>query len=205
MKRMVSGRSGFTLIELLISLAMLSIILGALYSTFFLSHKAITGVDESLLKLQEMRMFLDTISREIDSLPADMNKFSVLKIEDRDIYGKQASRINFTSFSPMRPGLSLITYYIEDRAGSKTLFKKTVSAYTKEKVESNETNTAEMIEGIESFTIEVSNSDKTWLRTWDTAETKRTPLEIRVSISAMIKDRPVSMYETIRPRIGKPL
>lgn len=195
---------GFTLIELLISMVMLSIILGALYSTFFLSHRAVTGMDESLLKLQEMRMFLDTMSRELDSLSGAENKNSVFKIEDRDIYGKHASRIKFTSFSPGRPGLSLITYYIEDRSGSRTLFKKTAGAYARDDDEKNDTNTAGMIEGVEAFTVEVM-SGKKWIKTWDTAETKNTPQEIRVTISAMIKDRPVSMYETIRPRIGKPL
>ncbi len=46
---------GFTLIEMLLALALLSIVLGALYSTFFLSHRAMEGIDGGLVKLQECR------------------------------------------------------------------------------------------------------------------------------------------------------
>jgi hypothetical protein len=184
---------------------MLSIILGALYSTFFLANKAVTGLDESLLKLQESRMFLDLISREIDAaLYSPDNKNSVFKVEDRDVYGKQTSRLTFTSFSPMRPGLSAISYYVEEKNGILTLYKKTGDTFSSQNEPKKEPVPAELIEGIEAFTVEV-NQNGSMIKTWDTAETKNVPQEIRVTITVRIKDRQVSMYDSIKPRIGRSL
>src|SRR5208337_4235385 len=59
--------SGFTLIEMLLAIALLSIVLVALYGTFFVSQKAIEGADDALVRLQEGRMAIDTIRRELDS------------------------------------------------------------------------------------------------------------------------------------------
>jgi prepilin-type N-terminal cleavage/methylation domain-containing protein len=204
-KKAAYGNKGFTLIELLISLVMLSIILGALYSTFFLANKAVSGLDESLLKLQESRMFLDMISREIDAaLYSPDNSNPGFKVEDRDVYGKQTSRLTFTSFSPMRPGLSAITYYVGEQNGILTLYKKIADTYSGLNESKKEPLSAELIEGIEAFTVEV-NQNGSLIKTWDTAETKNVPQEIRVTITVLIKDRQVSMYELIRPKIGRPL
>ncbi len=59
----------------------------------------------------------------------------------------------------------------------------------------------ELIEGLESFAVEVKDGIK-WVKTWDTSETRQAPLEIRITITAKIKDRPVSFFDTVRPRIG---
>ena len=51
------------------------------------------------------RMSMDTMSREMDSVVYKSgDKNSVFKVEDRDLFGKQVSRITFTAFSPLRPG-----------------------------------------------------------------------------------------------------
>lgn len=203
MRKTYLSERGFTLIELLISVALLSIILGALYSSFFLSHKAVSAVDDSIIKLQEMRMFMDTISREVESLSySHDNKWTLFKAEDRDIYGRQTSRLSFSTLSPQRPGLSLNTYYVEDRKGVLTLLKKSAWAYEKEDRAKDDTGAAELIDGIESFTIEVGKDNK-WLKTWDTAETKSPPSEVRIALSVRIKDRSLSMYEVIRPKKGQ--
>jgi general secretion pathway protein J len=96
---------GFTLIEVLLALVLLSVILGAIYSTFILSHKAMEGMDQSLVKLQECRMAIDAIRREIESISYTPGREkTVFRIEDRDLYGKQASRFSFQTFSPLLPG-----------------------------------------------------------------------------------------------------
>lgn len=191
------AQGGFTLIELLIATALLSIILSAIYGAFFLSHKAMAGLDESLVKLQECRTALDVMGRETESLlyrPG--NSYSLFKIEDKDFYGKSASRLTFTAFSPLSPGISLISYYVEEKDGGLTLFKKMDNVYRTVTAKGTE-----LIEGIESFTVEVKDGNR-WVRTWNTAETGRPPAEVRITIVSRIKDKPVSFFDTVRPKIG---
>jgi general secretion pathway protein J len=200
-KNKIPGRQGFTLLEILVALALLAIILTAVYSTFFLSRKAIEGVDESLLKLQECRMTMDTIRREMDSaLYTPGNKNSLFTIEDRDFFGKQASRVTFTSFSPLIPGLSLISYYVEEKNGVLTVYKKISQA----SAIGGEPEAVEVIDNAEAFAVEGLYQDK-WIKTWDAAETGRIPERIRVTVKIMTKDRPLTLYETATPRIGRTL
>jgi general secretion pathway protein J len=201
MKSSLPGREGFTLLEILVALALLAIVLTTVYSTFFLSQKAIQGVDESLLKLQECRMTIDTIGREMDSVVyTPLNKSSIFKIEDRDFFGKPASSVSFTSFSPLIPGLSLISYYAEEKDGVLTVYKKIRNASEK----GGDPEAVEVVEGAEAFAVEVMYQDK-WVKTWDASETRRIPERIRVTIKIMMKDRPVTLYETATPRIGRTL
>lgn len=199
MKKACIDKKGFTLIELLIATALLSIILGAAYGAFFASHKAMTGLDESLVRLQESRTALDVMGREIDSLKADsQNSLFKFKVEDRDFYGKQASRLTFTAFTPLSPGVSLISYYVEEKEGVLTLFKKMDNAYRP----NPNAKGVELIEGLESFSVEINDGTK-WVKTWDFSETNQAPLEIRLTITAKIRDTPVRFFDTVKPKIGK--
>jgi prepilin-type N-terminal cleavage/methylation domain-containing protein len=187
---------GFTLIEVLVALAILAIVLAAIYSTFFLSHRAIEGMDESMLRLQEARKAIDILRCELDSSyyeEEDTNTF--LRIHDRDIYGKQSSQLFFTAFSMLRPGLSSISYYIEDKDGKLNLLKKIESHYSKEEAEG-----VDLIEDLDSFIIEAKYNDK-WTRTWDTDVNKERPQEIRICLNIMIKGEKVSLSDVSKPRI----
>jgi general secretion pathway protein J len=190
--------NGFTLIEILVAVAILSILLAAIYSTFFLSYKAIEGMDESMVKLQEARRALDILKRELDStFYAVDDQSTFLRIVDRDVYGKQATRLEFTAFSPQRPGVSTVTYFIEDKEGKLNLFKKVESPYRKE-----ETEEADIIEDMGSFGIEAKYND-TWVKTWDTSINKGVPEEIRINLGITIKGRTVTLSDISSPKIGR--
>ena len=193
-------KKGFTLMEVLIAVAILSIVLAALYSTFFLSHRAIEGMDESMLKLQESRKAIDILRCELDSSYYDGKEVNTfIKIQDRDVYGKQASQISFTAFSTLRPGLSRVSYYIEDKDGKLNLLKKIGSPYSKE-----ETEGVDIIEDLEGFNVEAKYND-TWVKTWDTDVNKAKPEEIRIGLTMMIKGKKVTLSDIAKPRIGRSL
>lgn len=194
------GDPGFTLIEILIAVTILSVVLAAIYSTFFLSYRAIQGMDESMLKLQESRRAIDIMRCELDSAyhnGTDVATF--LKIKDKDVYGKQASQLSFTTFSTLRPGLSMVSYYIEDTDGKLNLLKKIDSPYSNKQSEG-----AEIIENLEAFTIEAKYNDK-WVKTWDTDINKERPDEIRISLTISIKGKNVTLSDVSKPRIDRPI
>lgn len=200
---------GFTLIEVLVALTIASVVLAALYSTFFLSRRAIDALDESLLKLQESRAVMDTIKREVESAYYSNEKtYTTFKLDDRDFYGKHASQMHFTSFSNLIPGLSKISYLVVQNEGRLTLIKKLSSAYSK----SADSGT-ELIEDLDSFTVEARYNDK-WVKTWDSDLSKNMPDEIKVTIKVVLKrqDAPAgdnglptlfTFTDIISPKIGK--
>lgn len=191
---------GFTLIEVLVSVTILSVVLAAIYSTFFLAHRAVEGMDESLVKLQEARRMLDILRCELDSTfyhKADLH--TLLQIKDRDSYGKSASELTFTTFSNLQPGLVRISYYIEECGGSLTLLKKMESPWMEEKTEG-----FGLIEELEGFSIEAKYQDQ-WVKTWDAGLNEGTPEEIRINLVFRLKDRTVTLSDISRPRIYKPI
>ena len=199
-----SFEEGFTLIEMLIAFALLSVVLIAIYSTFFLSSKAVEGMDDSLVRLRECRTALDIIKREAEALVfSDRNKYSAFRIEDRDLYGKQASRFSFTALSPLVPGLSLISYSVEEKDGKLSLIKKMTPSYRPDP----DVKGVEMLEDLEAFTVEASdgNNSNKWVKMWNSQEMKKLPMELKVTITVMLKGRKVSLYERIRPKIGSTL
>lgn len=190
--------AGFTLMEVLVAFALLAVILGALYSTFFLSHKAMEGMGDWLIKLQECRMLMDTMSREADSiLFGGEVQNPVFKLEDRDAMGKQASRFTFQAFSPLMPGLSLISYHADERDGKLVLYKEVQSAYRSavapEKIE--------MVEDLEAFSVEAMD-DGRWVKTWDGSGRKAIPSVLRFTITILAKDRKVTLSEIGKLKIG---
>jgi general secretion pathway protein J len=194
-------KHGFTLLEVLISVAILSIVLTAVYSTFFLAQRAVDGIDESLVKLQEARRALDIMRCELDSSFFEKtDSGTILQVKDRDFYGKSASELTFTTFSVLRPGLSKVSYYIEERDGSLHLFKKIALPQKA----SEETDGVEIIENIEAFSIEAKYRDQ-WVKTWDTDINRDTPEEIRINFSFKLKDRVVALSDIATPRSNKPI
>jgi general secretion pathway protein J len=196
----MTDREGFTLLEILIAVTLLSVVLAAIYSTFMLSHRATEGMDESLLKTQEARKALDILKRELDAtVYRSKDSLTLLKIQDRDIFGKQAAQLTFTTFSPLRPGLSRISYYVEEKDKKLYLFKKIASLSDTE-----ETEGIDIIDDLGSFTVEARYND-TWVRTWDTDINKGVPDEIRISLSFLVKGREVTFFDISLPKVDKPI
>ncbi|MBI4654084.1 MAG: prepilin-type N-terminal cleavage/methylation domain-containing protein [Nitrospirae bacterium] len=199
-----SSIDGFTLIEVLLSLVLLTIILGAVYSSFFTVQRALERFDGVSLKYHEVRTTLDIIRREIEG--AFFTKYNEQNIEnkthfiieDRDIFGKPTSRMSLTAFS-FKGSLNTVSYSVEERDGTFDLVKTETITVSPIKGYS-----VQMIEGIEGFTVETLFNDK-WVKTWDTLQTGSIPDTVRVSITFDDKGGKITLTEYARPKVGKQL
>lgn len=199
---------GFTMIEVLIALAITAFIVTALYATFFLSQKAIASLDDSLIRLQEARQVIDTLKREIESAMYNKDReYTLFKLEDRDFYGKSASRLTFTTFSPLMAGLAKISYTVEETEGRLVLKKGMNSAFDSK----SKAKEIELIEDLQSFSVEIKYRDS-WVKTWDSSLTNSIPEEVRISITIPEKSKDnrkgeygISVFDIAKPMIGKSL
>lgn len=206
-----SKKAGFTLIEVLVSLALLTIILGAVYGSFFTVHRAIDRFDGISLKYHEARTVLDTMRREIEGGilknpqspdPDGINKTAFI-ITDRDIFGKPASRLNLTAFSFKSAGIYTISYYAEKKDNTINLIKTEMPLITGQiKVLSGNAQTMEIMEGIEGFTVEALYEGR-WIKTWDTSRIQNLPDIVKLSIEFDDKGDKVKLVEYARPKVGK--
>jgi general secretion pathway protein J len=185
---------GFTLLEVMLALALMSIILAALWGTFFVSERAVTATEEHLVRMHELRTVLDMVRREVEAaLPAREGEY-FFTVQDRDAYGARASRLSFTTHASAVAGPANVMYYAEEREGRLVLLKR-MTSFRRDPQEGLE---AVAVEEIKSFSVEVRDDNK-WLGTWDGAP----PREVRVTITVPLKDRSLTLSETMSLRIGR--
>ena len=193
------GRAGFTLIEVLISLVLLTVMLGAVYGSFFTVQKALERFNGVSLKYQEARTALDIMRREIEAAffeetkTQNLNPSTYFLIEDRDIFGKPASRLRLTAFNFRGGGVSAVSYFVEEKDRRLRLIKVESPAALPAKEYQ-----AEIIDEITGFAVEIFFNDK-WVRTWDTAQTDKLPDLVRVSITFNDNGKNVTLTEYAMP------
>jgi len=194
-------RNGFTLIEVLVSLTLLTIVLGAVYSSFFSVQRAVERFDNVSLRYHEARTTLDIIRREIEAAilknpgQVDLIDRATFEVKDRDVYGKTVSSLDLTAFSFRGTGMSTLSYFVEENNKTLTLMKKEQRPILK-----SEGYTVDLIEGIDSFTVEVLFNNK-WVKTWNAADTRKLPESVKVTIEFEDNGRVIKMSEYARPRI----
>lgn len=185
---------GFTLIEVLITIAIASIVAGALFSIYVSVQKTLSAMEGRALRLQEARNLLDMLSRELSSAYFNKDdKMTFFIIKDRDLYGRPASILSFTAFREL--GLMSITYEVKEERDKKLiLIKKEGPAFRQERLE------AELIEDMEGFLVEIPRGE-TSIRTWDTGHTGRIPERLRITLSININQKKINLNETVIPRL----
>lgn len=199
-------KRGFTLIEVLISLALLTIVLGAVYSTFFSVQRALERFDRISLKYHETRTALDIMRREIESAllinprsdKSDRTK-TWFVIKDRDVFGKSASSLSLTAFSFKGSSANSVTYSVNEKDGKLNLLKSESPAAILSK-----DYEMVIVEGIDTFTVETLFNNK-WVKTWDTEDTDKLPEEVRISIEFDDNGKSVKLTEYAKPKIGRQL
>lgn len=191
---------GFTLIEVLIAVSLSSMVLAALYSSFFVTQRAIHATEDTLITLHEARTALDIMRREVEAAftVKDNNNRLIERfiISDRDFYGEQASGLSFVTHASIYKGPARVTYYVEEREKRLVLIK-TLTTIALDKAEAPE---AEMVEEIISFTVEASNKGISWHKTW---KKKKMPKMIRITLVVPLGERSVELSITAKPREGR--
>lgn len=186
-----ADEKGLTLLEVLVAVGILSVVLAAIYGTFFSVHRAAVSSDGEMLRLRSVRVFFDLIKREIESAylnAADDNTFFTVK--DRDIYGKKASELRFTTFAPYGSGLFYIEYSLDKDTG--VLYKKAGGLWR-----DREPERIDVLEDIDEFQVEARINGR-WIGTVNTG----LPSAVRVSITLGMKGDAVTLRETVTPKLG---
>lgn len=190
--------NGFTLIELLVALALLVILTGALYGTYFSVTAAREHGGARIESRRELSTTLGNLHNEISSAffkssvtstsskdggkPANRTIFVV---EDRDSYGKPASRLAFTYLAPPRltntptSDLTLVGYAIKEKDEVLTLTREVRDPYLDTSVKSTPYPVMDVVEG---FLVECYDGSK-WVKSWDTALNNKIPKYVRVTVT----------------------
>ncbi len=186
---------GFTLLEVLLAVSITAMVLAALYSSFFVTQRAVHATEDTLVALHEARTALDVIRREVEAA-FTKEGLEDFVISDRDFYGKQASSMSFVTHASIYEGLARVSYRVEERQKRLVLIK-TLTFVALDEAEAPE---AEMVEEIVSFTVEASGDGSQWIRTWNE---KKMPSMLRISMEIPVGGRSVELSITAKPRNGR--
>lgn len=124
---------GFTLLEVLVSMAILVIIMAALYSAYTTNVEAIQIARQNGEVHQSARIVLDRMTKDLQSaliqvsVPSEKIRLGLVG-EDREIDGRRADRLDFTtvahlSLTEKGPGSDLceVGYFIDEDPEAKVL------------------------------------------------------------------------------------
>ena len=193
--RKMSSNKGFTLIELLLALALLVILTGALYGTYFSVMSARERGGERIEQRRELSTTLGKLHDELSSgffaKTTDPEKQLLhFVVEDRDSFGKPTSLLQFTAIAPPRidpapaSDVIVVRYSVKEKEEDEeqealTLERESRDLFLDVSVKSSPYPLMERIEG---FLVECWDGGK-WVRTWDTALRPNLPSKVRVTIT----------------------
>lgn len=198
----ISPNKGFTLLEVLVALLLMVILTGALYGTYFTAIKSRNRATSQMEPLRDTRGTLDLLEREIESaFFSKSNKRLHFVVEDRDIFGKPASTLDFTTVTtPLdggAPSSDVIQVRYEPSGDEKsmTLNRRESDIYL-----ANKPLPYPQIDEIRGFLVECYNGSS-WVKSWDTALNNTLPKAVRVTVTIPDGDGTSSYSIIAIPRV----
>ncbi len=180
----ISRNRGFTLLEVLIALLLMVIISGALYGTYFAIMKSRDRATAGMEPLRDVRATLDTLRREIASaFYSKSNKRLHFVVEDRDIFGRPSSTLDFTTATTPLTGSASSSDIIEvryepvEKNGKVRLTRAEKDVYL-----DIDPQAYPQIDEIRGFLVECYDGSA-WVKSWDTALNNGLPQAVRVTIT----------------------
>ena len=193
------GRSaGFTLLEVLVALALLAVIASAIYGSYFTLFKGKESTIAGMEERRAVRETLDLLRRELSSAwirQGTPKTFFV--VEDRDQFGKPASRLAFVTISPPLAGGLPVSDQLEVEYGVEAFEESLVlNRLAQDLHKSAKPFRYPQIEKIDGFLVECSPDGTKWVKSWDNAINSTMPKAVRVTLSVKEGARIVD-YSTI--------
>jgi len=196
---------GFTLLEVLVGLALLSIICGALYGTYFALVRGDESARQGMQLRRETAMTLDLLRRELAAVSWNRDdKLTRFAVEDRDSFGKPASVLTFTTVTTPSLGTGPVSdqLAVKFRVASKDN-RLSLMREAKEPHLLADPVPYPQLEELEGFLVECYDG-RNWVKSWDTTLNQSLPKAVRVTIRLMMDGKPVEFQAISSPRGGGP-
>ncbi len=170
-----AGEEGFTLIEILVALAIAAVVTGSAYTILFTVNKGASAVYRKMQEKEQAINLLGMIRKEVESIYYDRDRdYTGIRIEEKDFYGKPASRLTFTSF--FRDGLKVISYSVSEDSENRLNIVKTIE----DVIRGGRPITLTVLRDVEGFSAEVL--DKGYDRVYDSKKLKKMPKDLKITL-----------------------
>jgi len=174
--------SGFTLIELLIAVAILAVIVTAIYATLFSVLSTRENVQAHMDRLREFRRFSAIFTKEVRaSFVSSSDDVTLWSGHDggsstAPLAGLSMTFFTYPSATARSGDLMGITYSAEETPEGISLYRESWNPYTGERGVK-----AEVMEDIKGFGASFYDGSK-WVDSWDGEAQKAVPEAVKVSI-----------------------
>lgn len=210
---------GFTLLEVLVSMAILVIIMAAVYSAYTTNVEAIQIARQNGEVHQMARIVLDRMTKDLQSaliqvsVPSEKTKLGLVG-EDREIDGKRADRIDFTTVTHLpltekgpASDLCEIGYLIDEDSEGKVLvlLRRDDSSVDEDFTKGG--SLQEMARNVMEFNLTYQDSRGEESDQWNTLEgTPASGLPVLIKVRLVLRDelqREHVFSTTIHPELAE--
>jgi len=169
------SRKGFTLLEILVALAIAAIVIGSAYTLLFTVKKGTAGIYEKMQEKEKAFNLLSMVRKEVESIYYSRDiDYTGIKIEEKDFYGKPASRLTFTCF--FRDGVKVISYAVEEDKDNRLNIIKTIS----DVIKGGKPIKITVLKDVEGFSARVL--DEGYDKVYDSTKLKKVPKDVKISL-----------------------
>lgn len=181
-KRTITDKRGFTLLEALLAVALSSLLLLLVYTTYFSIIRSIEAASEEQDILETGRILIEVIKQDLRGIMISKDAPFIGKLIEQE--GEEpVSRLDFVTSSSMGSnpfGYSEVGYYlIKDEDGKRFLLRREAKEVKGDPTEGGVSY--ELSQMVESFKISFYDRSD-WKEEWDSRSSGKLPSQVRISI-----------------------